>query len=68
MTYCRGDEIEVVITRDALADDAGIGYLPDETMVVIVGGAGRVGESIQATIVNMERTPLGSSLVANAVA
>jgi uncharacterized protein YacL len=68
MTYCRGDEIEVVITRDGLVDDAGIGYLPDETMVVIVGGAGRVGESIQATIVNMERTPLGSSLVANALA
>jgi len=68
MTYCRGDEIEVVITRDGLADDAGIGYLPDETMVVIVGGAGRVGQSIQARVVNMEQTPLGSSLVANAVA
>ena len=67
MTYCRGDEIEVVITRNGLADDAGIGYLPDETLVVIVGGAGRVGESIQATIVNMERTPLGTSVVANAV-
>lgn len=68
MTYCRGDEIEVVITRDGLADDAGIGYLPDETMVVIVGGAGRVGQSIQARVVNMEQTPLGTSLVANAVA
>lgn len=67
MTYCRGDEIEVVITRDGLADDAGIGYLPDETMVVIVGGAGRVGESIHATVVNLEQTPLGASLVANAV-
>ena len=67
MTYCRGDQIEVVITRDGLGDDAGIGYLPDETMVVIVGGAGRVGESIQARVVNMEQTPLGTSLVANAV-
>ncbi|NLN79438.1 MAG: TRAM domain-containing protein [Armatimonadetes bacterium] len=66
MTYCRGDEIEVIITRDGLADGAGIGYLPDDTMVVIVGGAGRVGESIQATIMNMERTPLGYSIVANA--
>ena len=66
MTYIPGDEIEVVIARDGLADDAGIGYLPDETMVVIVGGAGRVGESVHATIVGMERTPLGASLVANA--
>lgn len=68
MTYCRGEEIDVVIARDALADDAGIAYLPDETMVLIVGGAGRVGESIHARIVNLEHTPLGSSLVANATA
>lgn len=68
MTYCRGDEIDVVIARDGLADDAGIGYLPDETMVVLVGGAGRVGESVHATIVNLERTPLGPSVVANVTA
>lgn len=66
MAYICGDQIEVVIARDGLADDAGIGYLPDETMVVIVGGAGRVGESVHATIVGMERTLLGASLVANA--
>lgn len=65
MTHGSGEEIEVVIARDGLADGAGIGYLPDETMVVLVGGAGRVGESVQATVVRMERTPLGSSLVAN---
>ena len=68
MTYGRGDEIEVVIAREALADDAGIAYLPDETMVLIVGGGGRVGESIHATIVGMQETPVGSSLVANAKA
>lgn len=66
MNYSRGEEIEVVIDRDGLADDAGIGYLPDKTMVLIVGGGGRVGESVQATIVRTEETPLGSSLVANA--
>lgn len=65
MAYGSGEEIEVVIARDGLADGAGIGYLPDETMVVIVGGAGRVGESVQATIVRREHTLLGSSLVAN---
>ncbi len=66
MSYLRGEEIEVVIERNGLADDAGIGYLPDETMVLIVGGGGRVGESVSATIVGVERTPLGSSLVAYA--
>ena len=66
MSYSRGEEIEVVIARDGLVDDNGIGYLPDETMVLIVGGGGRIGQSVQATIIGMERTPLGSSLVANA--
>jgi hypothetical protein len=28
MAYIRGDQIKVVIARDGLADDAGIGYLP----------------------------------------
>ena len=65
MTYGSGEEIEVIIAREGLADDAGIGYLPDETMVVIVGGAGRVGEAVHATIVKREHTLLGSSLVAN---
>ena len=65
MTYGKGEEIEVVIARDGLADDAGIGYLPDDTMVVIVGGAGRVGEAVQATILRREHTLLGSSIVAN---
>jgi len=61
-----GDKIEVVVARDGLADDSGIAYLPDETMVVIIGGAGKVGESVYARIVSMERTPVGASLVANA--
>lgn len=67
MSYTRGEEIEIVIARDGLVDDAGIGYLPDETMVLIVGGAGRVGESVHATIISLEKTPVGSSLVANAI-
>lgn len=66
MNYCHGDEIEVIITRESLAVDAGVGYLPDETMVVIVGAGDKVGESVQATIVGFERTPVGSSILANA--
>jgi len=65
MTYARGEEIEVIIARDGLADDSGIAYLPDETMVVVVGGAGRAGQSVHARIVGLERTPVGASLVAN---
>jgi len=66
MNYCCGDEIEVVIDREGLGIDQGIGHLPDETMVVIVGAGGKVGEAVLATVVGIERTPLGPSLMANA--
>jgi len=66
MGYSRGDEIEVVIAREGLTIDAGVGYLPDETMVVIMGAGGKVGESVHATVVGLELTPVGASLVANA--
>ncbi len=66
MDYTRGDEIEVVIDRDGLGTDQGVGHLADETMVVVVGAGGRVGQSIKATITGIEKTSLGSSLLANA--
>ncbi len=66
MSYCYGDEIEVTIDRDGLGMDEGVGHLPDETMVIVAGAGGKVGESIQATIVGIERTYLGPSVIANA--
>ncbi len=66
MDYCCGDEIEVVIDRDGLGVDEGIGHLPDETMVIIVGAGGKVGTAVQATVMCVERTPLGASVLANA--
>ena len=66
MDCCCGDEIEVVIDRDGLGVDEGIGHLPDETMVVIVGAGGKVGAAVQATVMWVEQTPLGASVLANA--
>ena len=66
MNYSRGDEIEVVIDRDGLGTDQGVGHLADETMVVIVGAGGMVGRSVTATVTGVEQTWLGSSLLANA--
>lgn len=66
MTYGHGDEIEVIIDRDGLGMDAGIAHLPDETMVIIIGAGGRVGESIRAKIIGLESTRLGASFLANA--
>lgn len=66
MVYRRGDEIEVVIDREGLGVDEGVGHLPDETMVVIVGAGGMVGQSVRATVVGIEKTALGASVLANA--
>ena len=66
MGYRYGDEIEVVIDRDGLGYDEGVGHLPDDTMVVIVGAGGRVGQEVHATVMAIESTRLGASVLANA--
>ncbi|MCE5198595.1 MAG: hypothetical protein ABFD54_16535 [Armatimonadota bacterium] len=66
MFYSRGDEIEVVIDREGLGVDEGVGHLADETMVVIVGAGGRIGQAVQATVMAIQKTRLGPSLIANA--
>jgi len=67
MNYNHGDEIEVMIDREGLGADQGVGHLPDETMVVIVGAGDKIGQSVRATVVRVEQTSLGSSLMANAM-
>lgn len=66
MSYRYGEQIEVVIDRDGLGLDEGIAHMPDETMVVVTGAGGKVGEMVRATVLKMEHTPLGPSLRANA--
>ncbi len=66
MGYSPGDEIEVVVDREGLGPDQGIGHLPDDTMVVIVGAGAKVGESVRATVIGFEQMRLGASLLANA--
>lgn len=66
MNYRHGDEIEVVVDRQGLGLDEGIGHLPDDTMVVIAGAGDKVGMAVQATVMSIARTPLGSSVLAYA--
>jgi uncharacterized protein YacL len=66
MAYRLGDEIEVVVDREGLGVDNGIGHLPDDTMVVIVGAGAMIGEAVQATVIGFEQTRVGCSVVANA--
>lgn len=68
MNYRHGDEIEVLVDRQGIGVDQGIGHLPDDTMVVITGAGDMVGKSVQATVMTIARTPLGSSVLAYAKA
>lgn len=65
MGFRYGDEIEVVIDRKGLGSDQGIAHMPDETMVVITGAGDKVGQLVRAMVLNVELTPLGTSVLAN---
>lgn len=66
-TYHTGDEIVVKIDRAGLRADEGIGHLPDETMVVIVGaGEETVGQTVEAVVTGKLETSLGDSIIASA--
>lgn len=56
--------MSVMVDREGLDPGEGIGHLPDETMVVIVGGASKVGEEIAVVVSNVLETSLGRSLMA----
>lgn len=64
--YHSGDEMTIFIDREGLGVDEGIGHLPDETMVVVVGAGARVGQPVEVVITQQLETSLGNSLMAAA--
>jgi len=54
-----GDLLDVEIVKTGEAEGQGVGYLPEGTMVVVEGAAGRVGETISATVTNALQTSAG---------
>lgn len=64
--YHPGEEIVVTVDRIGLGEDEGIAYLPDDTMVVVVGAGKNIGETVEAVISCVRETFLGPSILANA--
>ena len=64
MLFRPGEELVVEVEREGLDPGEGIGHLPDETMVVIVGGASKVGEQIEVVVSRILETSLGRSVMA----
>ena len=66
MHYRAGDEISITVDREGLGLDEGIAYLPDETMVVVVGAGASVGQTVDAVVTTTLQTSLGDCLLASA--
>ena len=64
MQYRPGEKLLVTVDREGLDPGERIGHLPDETMVVIVGGDSKVGERIEVVVAKILETSLGKSVMA----
>lgn len=59
-----GEQIRIRIEKQGSEAGQGVGYLDDGTMVVLEGGASRVGETVEVEIANTLRTSVGRLLFA----
>lgn len=59
-----GDRVEVELTRPGENPSQGVGHLPDGTMVVVEGGAERIGEVVAASVTNTLTTNAGRLIFA----
>ena len=64
MQHVPGEELVVTVDREGLDPGEGIGHLSDDTMVVIVGAASKVGQQIEIVVSKVLETSLGLSLMA----
>ncbi len=59
-----GDRLEVELVRPGENATQGVGYLSDGTMVVVEGGASRIGESVSTVVTNTLTTAAGRLIFA----
>ncbi|MEY3143505.1 MAG: hypothetical protein RLY21_1998 [Planctomycetota bacterium] len=59
-----GDRIEVELSKPGENPSQGVGYLADGTMVVVEGGAGRIGETVHSVVTNTLTTNAGRMVFA----
>lgn len=59
-----GEVLQVTLVKQGDVDGQGVGYLPDGTMVVVEGGAERVGSSVNAVVTNSLQTSAGKMIFA----
>ncbi len=63
-TVVTGDRLEIAVERVGSEPGQGVGFLDDGTMVVVEGGADRIGETVLIEVANSLRTSVGRLLFA----
>jgi uncharacterized protein YacL len=59
-----GESLQVTLVKAGDVDGQGVGYLPDGTMIVVEGGAERIGSSVNAIVTNSLQTSAGRMIFA----
>lgn len=59
-----GETVDLLIEKEGTEPGQGVGYLDDGTMVVVEGGAQKVGEKVTVEVSSAMRTSLGRMLFA----
>ena len=54
-----GESLTLKLTHVGKDPTQGVGYLGDGTMVIIEGGASKVGEEVVVTVTKVHQTPAG---------
>ena len=62
--HLAGDRFSLKIEREGTEPGQGVGYLDDGTMVVVEGGAGAVGQTVEVEVASTLRTALGRMVFA----
>ncbi len=59
-----GESLQVTLVKPGDVEGQGVGYLPDGTMIVVEGGAERIGTSVHAIVTNSLQTSAGRMIFA----
>lgn len=59
-----GEQIQITLQKPGKEPGQGVGYLEDGTMVVVEGGASRLGESVTASVTSVLQTSAGRLIFA----
>lgn len=64
MTVAAGDVLSVALTRQGREPEQGVGYLEDGTMLVVEGGSGCIGSTVEVTVTSVLQTSAGRMVFA----